>query len=154
MLNITILAIGKIKQKYIETAIADYVKRIAPYGKIKIEELKAEKFSERDHEKAKQVEGDRIITYLNKRAEARIIILDELGQTPTSLKFSELVDQEQRPIIFVLGGALGLDDKVKKGYDEHVALSALTLTHEMARLILIEQLYRATTISTKKTYHY
>ena len=154
MFNITILAIGKVKESYINTAIVDYLKRLAPYGKIKIEELKAEKFNENNHEQAKVIEGERIKTYLDKRGEARVIIMDELGKMIKSVDFSQLVDGEQRPIILVIGGSLGLADSIKNSYREHIALSALTLTHEMARLILVEQVYRGMTIAKGKIYHY
>jgi 23S rRNA pseudoU1915 N3-methylase RlmH len=97
MFNITILAIGKVKESYINTAIVDYLKRLSPYGKIKIEELKAEKFNENNHEQAKVIEGERIKAYLEKRTEARVIIMDELGKMIKSVDFSQLVDGEQRP---------------------------------------------------------
>jgi len=154
MINITILAIGKVRQNYVSIAINEYLERLAPYGKIKIEELKAEKFTEHNREQAKQKEAERISEYLTKRSGSRVIIMDERGKLVNSPDFSRLIDLEQKPIIFVIGGALGLAENIKRGYKEHISLSSLTLPHEMARLILTEQIYRGATIAMNKIYHY
>lgn len=154
MFKITILAIGSIKEKYLAEAINGYLLRLAPYGKIKIEELKAEKFSEHSREQAKRLEAERIENYLAKREAARVIVMDERGKTPDSLAFSKLINEESAELIMVIGGALGLADTIKQKYKEQIALSALTMTHEMARLILVEQIYRGVTIASGKTYHY
>lgn len=154
MFKITILAIGSVKERYASEAIAGYLIRLKPYGKIKIEELKAEKFSEASREQAKRLEAERIENYLAKRPEARVVLMDECGKMPDSQSFAKLVETEQRELILVIGGALGLAKSLKNKYSEQMALSALTLTHEMARLILVEQIYRAMTIINGKTYNY
>jgi 23S rRNA (pseudouridine1915-N3)-methyltransferase len=154
MFNITILAIGKVKESYINTAIVDYLKRLSPYGKIKIEELKAEKFAEHSREQAKRVEAERIESYLAKRTEARVVLLDEGGQTMDSQAFSQWLLNDQRPLILVIAGTLGWEEGLKKRYREKLSLSPMTLTHEMARLILVEQIYRGVAIEKGKAYHY
>ena len=80
--------------------------------------------------------------------------MDERGKMPDSLAFSKLINEESAELIMVIGGALGLADTIKQKYKEQLALSASTMTHEMARLILVEQIYRGVTIASGKTYHY
>lgn len=154
MINVTILAFGSIKNKSISTLVSDYQARIVPFGKVKIEELSAEKFTATNHDQVKALEERRLTQYLAKRTEARIILLDERGSTPNSQDFAKLVAKEVKPIIFVIGASLGFSDFIKAKFREHISLSCLTLPHELARLVLIEQLYRAITIDIQKPYHY
>ncbi len=153
MLNITILAVGKIKEKFWREAGDEYIKRLRPYAKLEIKELKPEPFSSSTKEKSKEKEGERILEFLDKQKEAMIFLLDETGEENDSFSFARKLDQQQGKIIFVIGGALGLTSEIKKRYKK-ISLSQMTFPHEMARVILLEQLYRASTILNNKDYHY
>jgi len=153
MINITILTIGKIKENYFSQAANEYLKRLSPYAKIRVEELKAESFNESNKDKAKNIEGERIIFFLEKRPDSEIFILDEKGKEFTSVEFSKEIGDESHHFIFVIGGSLGLSEEVKKK-GKNISLSKMTYPHEMARMILIEQIYRAVTIVKGKQYHY
>lgn len=155
MFNITILAVGKIKEKYFQEAIGEYLKRLKPYAKITIEELKAEPFkNESEKIKSKKIEGGRILNFLEKHSGSEVIILDEHGKKFSSPEFTNYLLKINRQIVFVIGGALGIDESVSKKYKNKISLSDMTFPHEMARLFLSEQIYRATTIVKRKEYHY
>ncbi len=132
-----ILTIGKIDRKYIEL-INEYAKRITKYGKIEILECKTEETVMKNSEK----------TYR--------IVLDENGKTCGTAVFSALlnkINMEQKNISFIIGPAEGLSENVLIHADLKLALSELTLQHDMALLILIEQVYRAFTIMNNEPYH-
>lgn len=153
MLDITILAVGKIKEKYCQLGASEYLKRLKPYAKIKIEELKNESFSSSNAEKAKQLEATRIQTYLSKQTNALVFLLAENGEKVDSYVFAEILKKTKQKVIFVIGGALGWPKDILDNYPR-LSLSPLTFPHELARVILLEQLYRAVTIINNKTYHY
>ena len=154
MFNIIIIAIGNLKKGYYKEAGDEYLKRLNEFGKVKVIELKAEPFSENTRKKAKEEEGKRIIRALEKYKDARILILDENGDEYDSKGFAKFLGAQHREIVFVIGGALGLDEEVLKYADKKLSLSQMTLPHELARVVLLEQLYRAGTIIKGKTYHY
>jgi len=154
MLRLTILAIGKVKQKNLEAIIADYLLRLAPYAKIDLVELPAEKFSETNHAKAMDLEAQRIDKWLAKRSEAQVYLLAEAGKLMDSRSFSEMLYSENKAIVLIIGGSLGFDPKLRKRFPKALSLSPLTMPHELARLVLVEQIYRAVTIEMGKTYHY
>lgn len=155
MLNVVILAVGKIKKEYFKEAAAEYKKRLGPYAKIVIEEVEAESFKrDSDKEKAKRTEGERLSKLLNKYSGSEVVVLDEKGKDFPSLIFVDFLKSRDRRIVFVIGGALGLDDKILDGPYRKMSLSAMTLPHELARVVLMEQLYRAATILQGKEYHY
>jgi 23S rRNA (pseudouridine1915-N3)-methyltransferase len=153
MLEIIIIAIGKVKNNFFSGAIGEYLARLKPYASVKILELTPESFSESNREKAKKIEGERIVKALEKYSDAEIFLLHERGREMDSLKFSEKLAHANGKIVFVIAGALGFDEEVLKKYQQ-LSLSKMTFPHEMARLILLEQLYRAITIIKGKTYHY
>lgn len=154
MLDITIIAIGKIKEKSIASASAEYVKRLAPYAKLNLVELKPEPFNESTRTKAKTEESRRIIECLSKYKNSAIWLLTEKGKEFDSFGFAEFLQKETRPIVFVVAGSLGWSDSILKNHKNHLSLSKLTMPHELARLVFFEQLYRAVTINLGKTYHY
>ena len=154
MLNLKLIAIGKIKNKYFSDAIAEYRKRIKPYARLEVVELKEESFTKSNQVKAKEIEGQKIIEALEKENNAFIIALDETGEEFSSPEFANLLNSKPEKIIFIIGGSLGLADEVIKKSHKKISLSRLTFTHEMARLFLFEQIYRATTIVNKKDYHH
>ena len=154
MLDITIVAIGKMKEKNIAAALAEYQKRLAPYAKLNLVELKPEPFSEASRAKARITESNRISEALAKYNGAGVWLLAEAGKEHDSFGFAEFLEHESRPLVFAVGGALGWSEAILKKYRNHLSLSRLTLPHELARLVFFEQLYRATTIIANKTYHY
>lgn len=155
MFSITILAIGKIKERYFAEAIEEYKKRLKPYAKIDIVELKVEPFSENTKDKAKNIEAKRILSFLEKHSDGQIFILDENGKNPASREFAQMIEKsENNHFIFVIGGSLGFAKEILEKPWPKISLSAMTFPHEMARVILIEQIYRAVTIIKNKDYHY
>ncbi len=155
MLRITIIAIGKLKEPLYEEQIGDYLRRLKLYAKIDMLELSSESFTTADQQiKARRKEGERIIASAEKLQDAQIIVLDEHGPTLSSEEFAHELDLINRHIVFIVGGALGLSDDVKERFSRRLALSSMTFPHELARLVLVEQIYRAATILNKKQYHY
>jgi 23S rRNA (pseudouridine1915-N3)-methyltransferase len=154
MWQVTILAAGKIKEKGLAGLIAEYLKRIKPYAIVKVIELNAEPFIKSNKKQAKQKEGERINKFLDQQRNSWIVVLDERGNNLDSFKFSDWLEDAGVPIVFVIGGALGLNEEIIRRADKVIALSKLTFTHEVARLLLVEQLYRAATIKRGKEYHY
>ncbi|MFZ2310251.1 MAG: 23S rRNA (pseudouridine(1915)-N(3))-methyltransferase RlmH [Patescibacteria group bacterium] len=152
MLNITIIAIGKVKEVYWREAILEYQKRLQPYARLKIEELKAEPFSESTKGKAKKTESDNIQLYLDKKKTAEIYLLSEHGELFDSPAFAKKMESNQE-IVLVIAGTQGFAKDLVNKYPK-ISLSPLTFPHELARVVLLEQLYRAATIINKKDYHY
>lgn len=153
MFKIIILAVGKMKEKYFAAAVVEYLKRLRPYAKIEIKEITAESFSAGSKAQAKKIEGEKIFTALKKYSDSEIILLDEDGKSFNSIALAEKLRTAGRPMVFVIGGALGFEEKLKKHFFR-LSLSALTFPHELAQVVLLEQLYRAVTIIKNKDYHY
>lgn len=152
MLDITLLTIGKIKEKAYSALIAEYEKRLKPYARLKIIELAAASFSEKTRDRAKEFESEKIENFLNKHEGAAVYLLAERGKTFNSPELAAFLERKS-PLILVIAGALGFSEALYKKYPA-LSLSSLTFPHELARVILVEQLYRATTILQKKNYHY
>ena len=155
MFHITLLVIGKIKENYFAEAINEYSKRLKPYAKLDVVELKAESFSEGAKEKAKKMEAERILSFLDKKPDAQVFILDENGKNPTSKEFAQIMEKsESGHFIFVVGGALGFASEIIEKPYLKLSLSNMTFPHEVARVVLFEQIYRAMTIIKGKEYHH
>ena len=146
MFRYTVIAIGKMKDRSLAMLCDDFSKRLKRQGNFELIELK-----DGDVES----EGLRILGALGKRSDARIYAMAEEGMTYTSQRLAdELHALQGHPAIFILGGAYGLSDLVKERADELFALSPLTFTHEIARMLVCEQLYRAVAIQTGCKYHH
>lgn len=156
MLDITIIAIGKLKEKYFQAAFSEYAKRLRPYARLKIVELPAVPFSKLNQAKAKEVEGQRIIDFLESKnketGRPAICLLAERGKSFDSQSLAAWFDKNQS-LILIIGGALGFSPTLYEKYPQ-ISLSPLTFPHELARVVLLEQLYRATTIINNKEYNY
>lgn len=152
MLDINIIAIGKVKDKSWQAAVQEYGKRLAPYCRLKLVELPAVPFSRRNQMIAKEQEADRIEAALDKQSGRSVYLLAERGQEFSSPAFAAFLEKSQ-PLTFVIGGALGFSEELYRRYPQ-VSLGRLTFPHELARVVLYEQLYRAATIIKKKDYHY
>ena len=146
MFRYTVIAIGKMKNRSLAMLCDDFSQRLKRQGNFELIELK-----DGDVES----EGLRILEALAKRSDARIYAMAEEGMTRTSQRLAdELYALQGRPAIFILGGAYGLSDTVKARADALFALSPLTFTHEIARMLVYEQLYRAVAIQTGSNYHH
>lgn len=151
MLNITLLTIGKIREAYLNEAAFEYIKRIKPYGRLTLEELKPESFSITTKDKAKKIEGERIQAFLERKNGAEVYLLAEHGTLFNSLDFATKIKDKE--LVLVIAGSLGFDKELENKYPK-ISLSPLTFPHELARVILLEQIYRAATIINNKEYHY
>ncbi len=146
MFRFTVIAIGKMKNRSLAMLCDDFSQRLKRQGNFELIELK-----DGDVES----EGLRILEALAKRSDARIYAMAEEGMTRTSQRLAdELYALQGRPAIFILGGAYGLSDTVKARADALFSLSPLTFTHEIARMLVYEQLYRAVAIQTGSKYHH
>lgn len=156
MLNITVIVVGKFKEKYWSGAETEYRKRLTPYAKITIIELADLAFkTQADQGRIRAAEAVKISAAIPKNA--FVIALTETAQELDSIKFAnwlETLSQSGQSITFVIGGPLGLDRDFLKTVTATLSLSTLTFPHQLARVILFEQLYRAATIIAKKQYHY
>lgn len=152
MLNITLITIGKIKEAYLNQASLEYLKRIKPYGRLVVQELKAEPFSITTKGKAKKIEAERIQNILDKKTGADIYLLAEHGTLFNSVEFAAKFNTNHE-LVLVIAGSLGFTKELENKYPK-LSLSPLTFPHELARVVLLEQIYRAATIINKKEYHY
>ncbi len=154
MFNLTIIAVGGIRNSYFKEAVNEYLKRIKPFAKVEIIEVAATPFkSDGEITRAKEKEGDLIISVIEKK-HGDVFILDELGKELNSEEFSNFITTRNKQIIFVIGGTAGLSDKLKKGY-KLISLSRLTMPHELVRVLLLEQVYRSVTMQQKRNkYNY
>ncbi len=170
MLHINLIVLGKLKEKYWQESEAEYFKRLSAWAKVSIHEIKEESFNEKDPvEFIKQKEAEKITRALAKflprtgsrlgvGTDSYIIALDEHGQQFSSVDFAKKINrlaaEQDGNITFIIGGPLGLDESILKMAKLKLSLSAMTFTHQMARVFLSEQLYRAMTIILGKKYHY
>jgi 23S rRNA (pseudouridine1915-N3)-methyltransferase len=159
MLSLHIIAIGTHKESYFKDAEAEYLKRLSPFAKIKITEIKEHSFrTDEPREKSQEIEAEQILKYIEAGASTSYIIaLDEKGKQKDSVALArhlEEVTQNGTPIICIIGGPRGLSPAIIKKAHLVFSLSSLTFPHQLVRVILAEQLYRATAIMTHKIYHY
>ena len=147
-MRINILAIGKLKERYLIEAVEEYLKRLKPYATVEIVELQECRTIEE--------EGEKLISRLPK--DSWICVLDVFGEVMSSEQFaqtmSNLALNGQSKLVFVIGGAFGISDKIRKVANLRLSLSKMTFTHQMTRLILIEQIYRAFKINRGEPYHW
>jgi len=156
-MKINIITIGKLKEDYWKQAETEYLKRLTPYAKIEITELKEEKFDEKsNHEVIKKKEADKIIKAIPE--DSYVIILDKKEHQFTSEELAEKITQftikQLNNLTIVIGGPLGLHVSVLNLAKEKISFSKSTFTHQMIRIILLEQIYRAYMIKEGRKYHY
>lgn len=159
MLHITIICVGKIKEKYFKDAISEYSKRLSGYCKLDIKELPDEatpdKASVAIEEKIKQTEAERILAC--HQSNAYMILLDIGGKMLDSVELSSKL--EELPILgysdieFVIGGSLGVSDLVRNQAKFRLSFSKMTFPHQLMRVVLLEQIYRGFKIMKKEPYH-
>ena len=157
MIHINIVCVGKIKENYLKDAILEYSKRLSKYCKLNIIEITDEPIPNNLSEKAsnniKNIEGNKILNYLNN---SYVISLDLKGKQYSSEEFSgkiENISFNNSNISFVIGGSLGLSKEVLEKSNELICFSKMTFPHQLIRVFLLEQLFRAFKISNNETYH-
>jgi len=155
-MKLTILCLGTLKETYSKEASGEYLKRIKPFAKVDVIELREEKFSSiNEKEKITKKEAEKVQKYLPEHA--FIIALHEYAPQKTSHEFSEFLQKKTstgQEIVFIIGGPLGLHESLLKASHMQLSFSQMTFPHQMIRIILLEQIYRAITISKGKSYHY
>ena len=157
--NITIFSIGKLKEKYLKQGIDEYLKRLSAYAKVEIVELPDEKapenLSDLEMEQIKQKEGERILAKLSD--DTHVIALVINGKMKSSEQLAEELDRlatyGKSKIAFIIGGSLGLSNDIIKRANDTLSFSKMTFPHQLMRLILVEQVYRAFRINRGEPYH-
>ncbi len=157
--NITIVTIGKLKEKYLIQGINEYLKRLTAYAKVDMIELADEKapenLSESEMEQVKQKEGERILSKLSD--DTHVIALAIEGKMKSSEQLADdlenLATYGKSKIAFIIGGSLGLSKDVMKRANDTLSFSKMTFPHQLMRLILVEQVYRAFRIIRNEPYH-
>ncbi|MBL5866567.1 23S rRNA (pseudouridine(1915)-N(3))-methyltransferase RlmH [Heyndrickxia sporothermodurans] len=158
-MNISIITVGKLKEKYLKQGIDEYLKRLTAYAKVEIIEVPDEKapeiLSETEMEQVKQKEGERILAKIH--PDAHVIALAIQGKMKTSEELADGIDKlgtyGKSKIAFVIGGSLGLSDGVMKRANESLSFSKMTFPHQLMRLVLVEQVYRAFRTMRGEPYH-
>jgi len=157
--NISIITVGKLKEKYLKLGIEEYIKRLSSYSRIEIIEVPDEKapevLSEAEMLQVKKKEGERILAKVP--TDAHVIALAIEGKQKSSEELADTIDKlgtyGKSKVTFIIGGSLGLSDEVLKRADEKLSFSKMTFPHQLMRLILVEQVYRAFRINRGEPYH-
>ena len=158
MVRIEIICVGKLKEKYLSQACDEYIKRLKPFCKLKITQIpeyRCDSTSQSQIKKVIEEEGHLIMKKFKNKSfkaalciEGRLMSSEELAE-----KSSKILADGVSDITFVIGGSWGLSTKVKQASDLRLSMSPMTFPHQLARILLLEQIYRIFTIQNKKTYH-
>jgi 23S rRNA (pseudouridine1915-N3)-methyltransferase len=155
-MNIKIIALGRIKEKFLKDGIDEFMKRLTPYASIEIVEIPALEIKD-EHltQKILQQEGDKILSYI--KPQSYVITMEINGKMLSSEEFAdkinELTNDGIGEIIFVIGSSCGISSTVSNRANFKLSMSKMTFLHQFARLILVEQIYRAFKIIKGETYH-
>ncbi|MGE7906354.1 23S rRNA (pseudouridine(1915)-N(3))-methyltransferase RlmH [Peribacillus sp. NPDC094092] len=158
-MKITIITVGKLKEKYLKQGIAEYTKRLSAYANIELVEVPDEKAPENlsaaDMDIVKQKEGERILAKVS--PDTYVITLEVNGKQLTSEQLATHLDQlatyGKSKIAFIIGGSLGLGTEVLSRSDYALSFSKMTFPHQLMKLVLVEQIYRAFRINRNEPYH-
>lgn len=158
-MTIRIICVGRLKEKYLQAAVAEYSKRLSAYCRLEVIEVKDEKiteaFSPAEKERAVAAEGERILKHL--RPGSLVVCLKIDGKQMTSEAFAENINQlalsGKSDLTFIIGGSLGLSKDVQKQSKWDLSFSKMTFPHQLFRVILLEQIYRSFKIIRNETYH-
>ena len=147
-MKITLLVIGKLKEKFLVEGVEEYLKRIKNFAKVEVREIAECRTVDE--------EGKKLLAQVPR--DSFLIVLDVLGDALTSEQLAEKISaltlRGISDLTFLIGGAFGLSDEVRKAAGLRLSLSKMTFTHQMARLIIVEQIYRAFKINRGEPYHY
>ena len=160
MININVICVGKLKENYLKEAISEYSKRLSKYCNLKIIEISDEKLPSKINdniiEEVKNKEGLKILE--NMKKDSYVLPLDLQGKQFTSREFSEKIENITvrgfSTITFIIGGTLGISDEVLEKANEKICFSKMTFPHQLIRVFLLEQLFRACKISNNEAYHW
>lgn len=155
-----VICIGKLKDAYLRDGVAEFVKRMRPYGGITITELNesknGDKPSDADRKQVVAEEGERLLKAVPKSAYT--VLLDVYGKTMSSEDLAKTVAKLEvdgvSDMAFIVGGAFGVSDELRKSVNYKLSFSPMTFTHQMVRLLLVEQIYRASKINRNEPYHW
>ncbi|KRM05726.1 MAG: 23S rRNA (pseudouridine(1915)-N(3))-methyltransferase RlmH [Liquorilactobacillus ghanensis] len=158
-MNIKLIVVGKLKEKYLKQGISEYAKRMSKFCKFKIievaDEKAPEKLSSAQMEQVKETEGTRILSKIKEKE--FVFALAILGQERTSEEFASEIEKlttyGHSDLTFVIGGSLGLSPSVLQRADTQISFGRFTLPHQLMRLVLTEQIYRAFMINSGSPYH-
>ncbi len=139
-----IIAVGKLKERAFDAKCSEFVKWLSPYAQVEVVELP---------DGGREKEKKEILRALEKERNSLVVIMSEEGKLMNSLEFAGYLGRADRRVVFVIGGPDGLDPEIRGRGDLLWSLSPLTFTHELARLLLLEQLYRAMSIIRGGKYH-
>lgn len=159
-MKFTVLAIGKLKEQYLRDGVAEFVKRLRVYGGVTITELSESKMSGSGDRTARlqavNDEGERLLKGVSNYA--CVVLLDVYGKTTSSealaARIAELEVSGTSEMVFIIGGAFGVSEELRKRADWRLSFSPMTFTHQMVRLLLVEQIYRACKINRNEPYHW
>ena len=153
-MNIKIVTVGKLKEKYLIQGINEYVKRLGAYCKIQFVEA-PESMSEAEMLQVKEKEGKKILAKIKDQEYVFALAIE--GKNPTSEAFAQQIEQlgiqGKSQLVFVIGGSLGLSQEVMQRSNTQISFSKMTYPHQLMKLILVEQIYRAFRINTGAPYH-
>lgn len=147
---IKIVCVSRVKEKYFISAINEYLKRLSKYVRMEIVEVK----DEANVEKALKIEGEKILSKI--KEDEYVISLDIAGEKLSSLEFAKKIDKvfnNNSKLTFIIGGSYGLSQDVKKRSNYLLSFSKMTFPHQLFRVILLEQIYRAYKINNNESYH-
>ena len=159
MMNITVICLGKLKETYLKDAIQEYSKRISAYGKLTITELSPVKLPDNPTptqiEVALEKEAEEIIKKIPSNAFVIPLCVEGTLKSSEELasKFNEISLSGKSNIVFIIGSSFGLSEKIKKQSDLKLSFSKMTFPHQLMRVMLLEQIYRAFQINTNGKYH-
>ena len=159
-MKITTVCAGKIKYKYLTAGIAEFMKRLKPFAQVEIREIHEEKMpdspSDAEKEQVLTREGEKLLKLVPEGS--YLFVLDVFGKEKSSEELAASIDKlglsGRSNITFLIGGAFGLSSEVRKAADELLSFSRMTFTHQMVRLLLVEQIYRAFKINRGEKYHW
>ncbi len=158
-MNIRLITVGKIKEKYIQEGIKEYSKRLSRYCSLDIVEIDDEKapenLSDKEMEMVKQKEGERIVSKIPQNSYVISLVIEgkQLSSEELAVKIESLMVEGISDITFIIGGSLGLSDEVISRSNFKLSFSKMTFPHQLMRMILLEQIYRAWRIIKNEPYH-
>ncbi len=154
-MRIKIIALGKIKEKFLKDGIDEFVKRLTPYTAFEIVELTPVEIKDNQIDKALQEEGEKILA--NIKSDSYVITMEILGKQLSSEDFAEKINEITmsgiNELVFVIGSSCGISPIVSQRANFKLSISKMTFLHQFARLLLVEQIYRAFKILKNETYH-
>ena len=159
MVNIKIICVGSLKEKFHKEEVNEYLKRLQRFAKVEIVEVDEEKLRDnaslKDEENVLIKEGQRLISKI--KNDDYVFLLDlhgkEISSEDFAVKMKNILLEGYSSILFVIGGSLGLSDELRKRANFALKISPMTFTHQMTRIIILEQIYRSFKINSNQTYH-